>query len=53
MSKQKIDVNALTKPERLELCKHLIKAGYTVRLGRERPEGKKQYNKFLEYWVEN
>lgn len=40
----------LTDADRLELCKLLIKAGYCVKLGKEKPDGKKQYVKYVEYW---
>lgn len=40
----------LTEADRLELAKLLIKAGYTVRIGRERPQGKTgAYIYFVEY----
>jgi hypothetical protein len=32
--------NALNETDRLELAKLLIKAGYAVRIGSEKPEGK-------------
>lgn len=31
---------SLTEPERLEIAKLLIKAGYTVRVGKEKPANK-------------
>ena len=41
---------ALNEFDRLELAKLLIKAGYTVRIGRERPPGKSgAYTYFVEY----
>jgi len=42
---------SLTEAERLELAKLLAKAGYRVRLGRERPKGKEtgSYKHFVEY----
>lgn len=38
--------------DRLALASLLIKAGYTVKIGREMPEGKKSYTYFVEYWKE-
>jgi len=32
----------LNKEDRLELAKLLVKAGYTVRVGREKPQGKER-----------
>ena len=32
--------NSLNETDRLEMAKLLIKAGYTVRIGREKPQGK-------------
>lgn len=42
----------LDKTERIELCRLLVKAGYTVRYGRERIDGKSTYEYFVEYWKE-
>ena len=41
----------LNEADRLELARLLIKAGYTVRLGKEKPEGKPKaaYVHFVEY----
>ncbi len=39
----------LNKEDRLELAKLLVKAGYTVRVGREKPQGKRAYVYFVEY----
>jgi hypothetical protein len=39
----------LNKEDRLELAKLLVKAGYTVRVGREKPPGKRSYVYFVEY----
>ena len=39
----------LNKEDRLELAKLLVKAGYTVRVGREKPPGKRAYVYFVEY----
>lgn len=35
-----------------QLCCLLVKAGYAVRIGKERPGGKGQTMYFVEYWVE-
>lgn len=41
---------ALNENDRLELARLLIKAGYTVRMGRERPKAKgNAYRYFVEY----
>ena len=34
------------------LCCLLVKAGYAVRIGKERPGGKGQTKYYVEYWVE-
>ena len=39
----------LNAEDRLEIAKLLIKAGYTVRVGREKPPGKRSYVYFVEY----
>lgn len=46
----RIAIKGLSEAERLELARLYIKAGYTVRLGRERPAGKPsgQYIPFVE-----
>ena len=36
--------------DRLEIAKLLIKAGYTVRLSKDKPANSKTYNHFVEYW---
>lgn len=45
----------LNADERLEIVKLLAKAGYTVRVGCERPDGKTNGANiyFVEYWYEN
>ena len=40
----------LNDEDRLELCRLLIKSGYTVKLVKEKPEGKNQYEKSIEFW---
>lgn len=46
--------NGLNDADRLELAKILIKAGYSVRIGREQKDQKsKRYSYFVEYWEEN
>lgn len=49
---ENVSKQELSDADRLELCRLLIKAGYCVRLGKEKPENKRQYNKFVEYWIE-
>lgn len=43
---------ALNENERLEIARLLLKAGYTVNMGREKPPEKKNgaYIYFIEYW---
>lgn len=41
---------ALNEVERLEIAKLLIKAGYIVRIGKEKPKNTNVY--FIEYWCE-
>jgi hypothetical protein len=58
VSKQKIysqKASALNEADRLAIAALLIKAGYAVRLGREKPADKKNsaYVYFVEYWEEN
>lgn len=45
--------NALNEQDRLDMARLLIKAGYTVRLGRERTGKSSAYTYFIEYWEEN
>ena len=42
----------LNDEDRNSLCCLLVKAGYAVRIGKERPGGKGQTMYFVEYWVE-
>lgn len=49
-----IKQNGLNDADRLELAKMLVKAGYSVRVGKERKEQKsKSYSYFVEYWEED
>lgn len=46
--------NSLNDADRLEVAKILIKAGYSVRLGKEKKEPtSKCYVHYVEYWEEN
>ena len=38
--------------DRSQLCCLLIKSGYAVRIGKERPGGRGQTKYFVEYWEE-
>ena len=40
----------LNEADRLEIAKLLIKAGYTVRLSKDKPANSKTYNHFVEYF---
>ncbi len=44
---------SLTEPERLEIAKLLVKAGYIVRQGKEKPSSKPNaaYISFIEYFA--
>ncbi len=56
MQKQRIysiKNNSLSAEDRLEIAKGLLKAGYTVRLGREKQGKSNTYTYFIEYWEEN
>lgn len=39
----------LTEEEKLKLARLLVKAGYTVRIGRYKPTGKTVYVHYIEY----
>lgn len=54
MGRQRIysPLNKLNDEDRQALACLLIKAGYTVRIGKEKPEGSKTYIYFVEYWEE-
>ncbi len=41
---------ALNDQERLELCRLLVKAGYTVRIMAEKPSGSGIAVRVVEYW---
>lgn len=49
---ENVKSGGLNEADRLEIAKLLIKAGYTVRLGKEKPASSKTYNHFVEYLVE-
>lgn len=40
----------LNDQERLDLARLLIKAGYVVKIGREKPSRKSSYMYYVEYW---
>ena len=42
----------LNDDDRNQLCCLLIKAGYAARIGKERPDGKRQAMYFVEFWEE-
>lgn len=42
----------LNDDDRNQLCCLLIKSGYAVRIGKERPGGKGQTMYFVEFWEE-
>lgn len=50
-----VDGGQLNQEERLDLLKLLARAGYSVRIGREKPQDKPNgaYIYFVEYWREN
>lgn len=54
MEKQRIYLEGpcseINKEERITLCGLLIKAGYTVRISKEREKEKGKYKYFIEYW---
>ncbi|MDF2881693.1 MAG: hypothetical protein K0R54_2250 [Clostridiaceae bacterium] len=51
MDKFILKLNKLNESERLEISTLLIKAGYTVRLRKEKTTGK-TYNHYVEYFEE-
>lgn len=59
MQKQRIysvKTNTLNDQDRLDIARLLIKAGYAVRIGKERKDPTKKNTtniKFIEYWEEN
>lgn len=42
----------LNDEDRQAIAAYLIKAGYTVRISKERPGDKGAYQYFIEYWKE-
>ena len=54
-TRQRIYGGGFSQEDRLELVKLLVKAGYTARIGKERPKGKTSgaYVYFVEYWHES
>lgn len=44
--------NSLNESDRLDIARLLIKAGYSARIGREKPAGKSNasYKYFIEFW---
>jgi len=42
--------NKLTEADRLALANLLVKAGYSVRIGREKEGSKSTYRHFVEFW---
>lgn len=56
MQKQRIysiKNNSLNEQDRLNLVTLLVKAGYTARIGREKPKPNAAYIYYVEYWEEN
>ena len=56
MPRQRIYIlkgRSLSETEKLDLCRLLIKAGYSVRLGKAKQQGKNTYEHFIEYWKED
>ncbi|MEG0133515.1 MAG: resolvase [Clostridium sp.] len=45
--------SSLNESERLDLARLLIKAGYTVKLGRDKIQGKSTYIHYVEYREDN
>lgn len=45
-------LNKINDEDRNTLCCLLVKAGYAVRIGKERPGGKGQTKYYVEYWAE-
>lgn len=43
----------LNDEDRNTLCCLLVKSGYAVRIGKERPTGRKQAMYFVEFWEED
>ncbi len=56
MDKQRIYAqksSTLNEGERLDLAKLLIKAGYTVRIKKEKVDGRSAVNYVVEFWTED
>lgn len=49
---ENVKSGGLNEVDRLEIAKLLIKAGYTVRLGKDKPANGKTYSHFVEYFEE-
>lgn len=47
---ENVKSGGLNEADRLEIAKLLVKAGYTVRLGKDKPANSKTYNHFVEYF---
>jgi len=47
---ENVKSGGINEGDRLEIAKLLIKAGYTVRLAKEKPANSKTYNHFVEYF---
>lgn len=47
-----IPLNKLNDEDRRIIGGYLLKAGYAVKIGSEKPEGKKASRYFVEYWEE-
>ncbi len=56
MDKQRVCAqksSTLNEGERLDLAKLLIKAGYTVRIKKEKVDGRSAVNYVVEFWTED
>lgn len=49
---ENVKSGGLNEADRLEIARLLLKAGYTVRLGKEKPGNSRTYSHFVEYLVE-
>lgn len=50
---ENVKSGGLNEADRLEIARLLIKAGYTVRIGKEKPGNSRTYSHFVEYLVED